>query len=61
MTMGTDIPVISEEESRRLKPDYYLVLPWHFREEFLEREKETLKHGTKMIFPLPTIEILPAP
>jgi SAM-dependent methyltransferase len=61
MTMGTDIPVISEAESRRLKPDYYLVLPWHFREEFLEREKETLKRGTKMIFPLPTIEILPAP
>jgi hypothetical protein len=61
MTMGTDIPVISEEESRRLKPDYYLVLPWHFREEFLEREKETLKSGTRMIFPLPTIEILPAP
>jgi NDP-4-keto-2,6-dideoxyhexose 3-C-methyltransferase len=59
--MGTDIPVISEEESRRLKPDYYLVLPWHFREEFLEREKETLKSGTRMIFPLPTIEILPAP
>ncbi len=61
VTMGTDIPVISEEESRNLKPDYYLVLPWHFREEFLEREKETLKRGTKMIFPLPTIEILPAP
>lgn len=61
VTLGTDIPVISEEESRRLKPDYYLVLPWHFREEFLEREKDTLRRGTKMIFPLPTIEILPLP
>lgn len=60
-TLGTDIPVISEEESRRMNPDYYLVLPWHFRAEFLEREKETLKRGTKLIFPLPSIEILPSP
>ena len=41
-TLGTDIPIVSEEESRRRKPDYYLVLPWHFREEFLEREKAML-------------------
>ena len=33
-TLGTDIPIVSEEESRARKPDYYLVLPWHFREEF---------------------------
>ena len=37
-TLGTDIPIVSEEESRAAKPDYYLVLPWHFREEFLQRE-----------------------
>ena len=36
----TDIPIISEEESRAMKPDYYLVLPWHFLDEFLERERE---------------------
>ena len=29
-TLGTDIPIVSEEESRALNPDYYLVLPWHF-------------------------------
>ena len=59
-TLGTDIPIVSEEESRDMKPDYYLVLPWHFREEFLERERETLERGTKMIFPLPTIEVVSA-
>jgi hypothetical protein len=38
-TLGTEIPIISEEESRAMNPDYYLVLPWHFKKEFLEREK----------------------
>ena len=57
-TLGTDIPIVSEEESRAMKPDFYLVLPWHFKAEFLEREKATLKSGIKMIFPLPTIEVV---
>ncbi|MEO8405242.1 MAG: class I SAM-dependent methyltransferase [Chitinophagaceae bacterium] len=57
MTLGTNIPIISEEESRAMNPDYYLVLPWHFKEEFLEREKATLAKGTGLIFPLPKIEI----
>jgi hypothetical protein len=57
-TLGTEIPIISEEQSRAMKPDYYLVLPWHFKEEFLEREKPLLQAGIKMIFPLPTIEII---
>lgn len=58
LTLGTDIPIISEEESRAMKPNYYLVLPWHFKQEFLEREKETLEQGTGLIFPLPTIDII---
>ncbi len=37
MTLGTDIRILSETESRAMRPDYYLVLPWHFRAEFLER------------------------
>lgn len=57
-TLGTNIPIVSEEVSRAMKPDYYLVLPWHFRKEFLHREAKIRKDGTKFIFPLPTIEIL---
>jgi SAM-dependent methyltransferase len=56
-TLGTNIPIISEAESRAMNPDYYLVLPWHFKEEFLEREKEALEKGTGFIFPIPTIDI----
>ena len=57
-TLGTDIPIVSEEESRNLNPDYYLVLPWHFRAEILAREQSTLARGTSLIFPLPTIEVV---
>jgi DNA replication protein DnaC len=57
-TLGTNIPIVSEEDSRALSPDYYLVLPWHFKAEFIERERETLDKGVGLIFPLPTIEIV---
>jgi len=57
MTLGTNIPIISEEESRAMNPDYYLVLPWHFKDEFVVREKEILEKGTGLIFPLPVIDI----
>jgi hypothetical protein len=57
VTLGTNIPIISEEQSRAMNPDYYLVLPWHFKNEFLQREKATLEKGIGLIFPLPKIEI----
>jgi hypothetical protein len=41
-----------------MKPDYFLVLPWHFKASILEREKEYLENGGKFIFPLPDIEII---
>jgi hypothetical protein len=59
-TLGTDIPIVSEKESREMHPDYYLVLPWHFRQEFVQRERETLNAGVGFIFPLPTIEVVRA-
>lgn len=57
-TPRTNIPIISEKEAKAMKPDYFLVLPWHFKENFLVREKEYLEGGGKFIFPLPEIEIL---
>ena len=54
----THIPIISEKEARSMKPDYFLVLPWHFRKGILEKEKEFLNSGGKFIFPLPQIEIV---
>ena len=57
-TPGTHIPIVSEEEARRVRPDYFLVLPWHFKHSILEREKEFSLSGGKFIFPLPEIEIV---
>jgi C-methyltransferase C-terminal domain len=57
-TIGTQIPIISEEESRARNPDYYLVLPWHFLNEFLEREQAFLDRGGKFIVPLPEVRII---
>mgnify|MGYP003715023555 CR=1 FL=1 len=56
-TPGSKIPIISENSSRKLKPDLYLVLPWHFKKEILKREKKAIKNGSKFIFPLPNITI----
>ena len=53
-----NIPIISERQARKDKPDYMLVLPWFFKDEFLEREKSYLESGGRFIFPLPKIEII---
>jgi hypothetical protein len=58
-TIATHIPIVSEEDSRAMKPDYYLVLPWHFLDEFLEREAEYLDGGGRFIVPLPEVRIVP--
>lgn len=57
-TPGTNIPIISEEEAFAMKPDYLLVLPWHFKHNILEKEKAYWTNGGKFIFPLPEIEIV---
>ncbi|MGI0058010.1 MAG: class I SAM-dependent methyltransferase [Nitrosarchaeum sp.] len=59
-TIGTDIHIISEEESYSMNPDYFLILPWHFINEFKEREKTYLKNGGKLIVPLPQFKIIEA-
>ena len=57
-TPGSKIKIISEKKLKKLKPDYLLVLPWHFKNFILEKEKKYLDDGTKFIFPLPDIEIV---
>lgn len=57
-TPGTNIPIISEEKGKNMNPDYLLVLPWHFKQEIILREKNYLNNGGKLIFPLPKLEII---
>lgn len=58
VTPGTHIPIISEAEAKAMKPDYFLVLPWHFKDGIIRREKEYLAEGGRFIFPFPEIEIV---
>jgi NDP-4-keto-2,6-dideoxyhexose 3-C-methyltransferase len=57
-TIGTWIPIISEEQARIDNPDYFLVLPWAFFDEFYKRESDWLARGGKFILPLPEFKIV---
>jgi NDP-4-keto-2,6-dideoxyhexose 3-C-methyltransferase len=58
VTVGSRIPIVSEEEARRARPDYFLVLPWHFLQEFQEREKSYLTSGGRFIMPAPHFTLI---
>jgi len=57
-TVGTLIPIISEEQARADKPEYFLILPWHFLEVFRQREQAYLRSGGKFIVPLPKFQVI---
>ena len=57
-TPGSKIKILSEKFISKVKPDYLLVLPWHFKEHIITKEKNFLNNGGKLIFPLPEIEII---
>ena len=59
-TAGTNIPIKSEEDMRKAEPDYLLVLPWHFIDEFKKREQDFLRSGGKFIIPCPRFEVISA-
>lgn len=55
---STGIEIISEETMRESPPNFLLVLPWHFREEIIEREYEFLDGGGQLVFPFPSFDIV---
>ena len=57
-TPGSNIKIIPETKLKKMKPDYLLVLPWHFKDFIIKKEKKFLNNGGKLIFPLPDIEIV---
>ena len=58
ITPGTNIKIINENDFLRKKADYLLVLPWHFKNHILKKEKKFINNNGKFIFPLPDIEII---
>ncbi|MFF8035937.1 MULTISPECIES: class I SAM-dependent methyltransferase [unclassified Streptomyces] len=57
-TPGTGIPIVSEEDAKARKPDQLLVLPWIYRDGFIEREQQFLDNGGRLVFPLPRLEVV---
>lgn len=57
-TVGTNIPIVPEETMRQARPDYLLVLPWHFLPSFREREATWEAGGGQWIVPLPDLKVI---
>jgi hypothetical protein len=57
-TAGSNIPIASEDDMRAAKPDYVLILPWHFIAEFVQREESYLANGGSFIVPCPKFEVI---
>jgi len=57
-TPGTNVPICPESEMRDAKPDYLVIFPWYFLEEFKDREKALRETGTKLVVPLPSFSVI---
>ena len=58
---GSEIKIISEPKARKLQPNYFLVLPWHFKKFICDKEKKFYSkyiNKPKLIFPLPKLHIV---
>lgn len=58
-TVGSNIPIVSEQTARDMQPNYFLVLPYHFIDAFMQRESEFIARGGKFIVPTPELKIVP--
>jgi SAM-dependent methyltransferase len=57
-TPGSWLPIVPEQQLLDSKPDFILVLPWHFRKFFISNKKFS---GMNLLFPLPEIEVVKVP
>lgn len=57
-TPGSNIKIVDEKYKNKINPDYMLVLPWHFKNFIINKEKNYLNNNGRLIFPLPDIEII---
>jgi hypothetical protein len=60
VTPGSRIPIVPESDIPHNKKTYAVVLPWHFKENIIEREKDFILSGGTLIFPLPEIVLVNA-
>lgn len=57
---GSRIPVVVEDELKRDKPDYVVILPWNIREEVMQQLAYIREWGGSFVVAVPRLEIVPA-
>lgn len=57
MFSAIGIPIISEEHFSKFPTDYAIIGPWFFSDQIVDRMKDYLDSGGKLIAPLPEVEI----
>lgn len=59
ITPGAKIPIVSEDDAKKDRPDYFFVLPWHFKDNLLGKNRKYIEQtGCRFVFPLPRFEIV---
>jgi hypothetical protein len=57
-TPGAHLPVIAEAAALQDPPDYFLLLPWNFRDELLAKNEDFLRSGGHFIIPIPSPQVV---
>jgi hypothetical protein len=57
-TPGARIPILPPERIAEDRPDYVLVLPWNLREELIGQLSFIHAWGGRLVFPIPSLEIV---
>jgi hypothetical protein len=55
---GSHIPVFHEEEIKKYKPDYVLILPWNIKEEIMAQLDYIRSWDARFVIPVPKLEII---
>jgi 2-polyprenyl-3-methyl-5-hydroxy-6-metoxy-1,4-benzoquinol methylase len=54
---GSHIPVVTEDEIRKAKPDYILIFPWNIKEEITEQLNYVREWDCKFVVAIPSLNI----
>jgi hypothetical protein len=57
-TPGSKIKILDKKNIDKINFDFFLVLPWHFKDFILKKERNYISKNIKFIFPLPKLQIL---
>jgi len=55
---GSHIPIVKEEEIKKLKPDFIIILAWNIKSEIINQLKYVKEWNCKFIIPIPKLEII---